>query len=233
MATGASSFVESRPNGAKCVAEAPRITPGWEDGHRLRHHVQNPFLNRLLARFFPDQRKYPRFFAPPIVAYVGNVGSSKAIPIVNVSVGGFCLRADEFWTPGTVMPITLQRWNRIPQDDPESITLRAMLVRRDGDAAGFAIAVGAEESLVLPGARVQQECNLQAQMENFLRSLPEPPAKGEVVSTHTAATARIISKLEKMELLMEKAKNHKLSTESGAWRGEADQDQVKAIKNPW
>ena len=205
----ASPFVGSRSNDAICVEDAPRITPGWVDGSRVRRYIQNPFLDRVLSSLFPDQRRHPRFFAPPIVAYLGRVGSSKMLPIVNVSVGGFCLRADEFWSPGSVMPITLQRWKTIPQNDQETITVQAMLVRREGDAAGFAIALASEESLLFPHMRMQRACNLQEQMASFLKDLSEP-AKTPVVPLH-AASAKVIAKAERLELLLEKAKNHEPS----------------------
>ena len=223
MAERSTSTVESRSDVGMYVVGASAITPGWMDGRRVRRQVQNPFLNRMLARFFPDQRRYPRFFAPPIVAYLGSTGSSKVIPIVDVSVGGFRLRADEFWSLGTVMPITLQKWNRIPQDDPESITVQAMLVRRDGDAAGFAIAVDPERSLLFPGHRVQRAGHLHRQMVEFLKGLAAPVPQPKTAPM-SAAAVRVITKAERMELLLERAKNHKVSEGSGTWWGEEERD---------
>jgi len=219
MESDAGSSVGSRSNDGTYVLKAPTITPGWVDGSRARRYIQNPLLDRLLGNLFPDQRRHPRFFAPPIVAYLGNVGSSKLFPIVNVSVGGFCLRAEEFWTPGAVMPITLQRWRTIPDDNPESIAVQAMLVRRDGDAAGFAIALASEESLLFPHLRMQRACNLQELMTNFLKDLPGPTTKAPVVPIHGLKTAEVVRKAERLEILLEKAKNHKLSAGSGAWSG--------------
>lgn len=214
MGTHADLLVGSRSNDGIYAVGARTITPGWVDGSRARRYVQSPFLNGVLGRLFPDQRRYPRFFAPPIVAYLGNVGSSKLFPIVNVSVGGFCLRADEFWTPGAVMPITLQRWRTIPQNDPESITVQAMLVRREGDAAGFAIALALEESLVFPHMRMQRANNLQECMRNFLKDLAEPVAKAPVAPIHAARSANLIAKAGRLELQLDRAKPHKFSAGS-------------------
>lgn len=212
-----------------CVVDAPKITPGWVDGSRVRRYIQNPFLDRVLTSLFPDQRRHPRFFAPPIVAYLGSVGSSKLFPIVNVSVGGFCLRADEFWTPGAVMPITLQRWKTIPQNDPESITVQAMLVRREGDAAGFAIALAMEESLLFPHMRMQRARNMQEQMTNFLKDLAEPIAKVPVEPIRAAISAHVIRKAERLEMLLDKAQTHKVS--SGAWWGNGEQGDAVVARN--
>jgi hypothetical protein len=112
MGTLGTALVGSRSSDATCAVEPPTITPGWEDGNRARRWAEKSLFDRVLGSLFSDQRRHPRFFAPPIVAYLGGVGSSKLFPIVNVSVSGFCLRANEFWTPGAVMPVTLQRWRK-------------------------------------------------------------------------------------------------------------------------
>ena len=229
MGTHANSPVGSSPNDGLRAVKAPMITPGWVDGNRARRYVRNPLLDRFLGRLFPDQRRHPRFFAPPIVAYLGSVGSSKLFPIVNVSVGGFCLRADEFWTPGAVMPITLQRWKTIPQNDPESITVQAMLVRREGDAAGFAIALAMEELLLFPHMRMQRANNLQERMVDFLKDLPGPVAKAPVAPMHAAISASVIRKAERLEMLLDKAKTHELSDR--AWWGNGEQGDAVVIRN--
>jgi hypothetical protein len=192
--------------------ESPRITLGWTDGNRARRHVQNQLLERFIASLFPDPRRHPRFFAPPIVAYLGSVGASKLFPIINVSVGGFCLRADELWTPGLVMPIALQRWRTIPQDDPESLTVQAMLVRREGNEAGFAIVLPPPRSLLHPRMRTQQQNILLQEMSDFLKDLPDPLAKPPA-STHPYAptSARLPLKVRQIEPLPEIARPHKLS----------------------
>ena len=107
------------------------------------------------------------------------------------------------------MPITLQRWRTIPQDDPESITVQAMLVRREGGAAGFAIALALEESLVFPHMRMQRANNLQESMTNFLKDLAEPVAKAPVAPIHAAMSANVIAKAERLELQLDRAKRNK------------------------
>jgi hypothetical protein len=202
MGTLGTALVGSRSSDATCAVEPPTITPGWEDGNRARRWAEKSLFDRVLGSLFSDQRRHPRFFAPPIVAYLGGVGSSKLFPIVNVSVSGFCLRANEFWTPGAVMPVTLQRWRTIPQDDPESITVHAMLVRRDGDAAGFAIAMAPGGSLLLPHMGGKRAKILQEQMAEFLKDLPEPMKKAPVEPHHAALCASVVRKAERLELLL-------------------------------
>ena len=230
MGTRANSLVGSRSDDGKCAVEAPMITPGWVNGNRARRYFSNPFIDAVVGKLFPDQRRHPRFFAPPIVAYLGNVGSSKLFPIVNVSVGGFCLRADEFWTPGVVMPITLQRWRTIPQDDPESITVQAMLVRREGDAAGFAIALAMEESILFPHMRMQRASGLRFKMMEFLKDLPEPVVTAAAAPIHPAMSANVVRKAERLEKLLDRAKTHERFESSVAWWGDGEQDEV-VVKN--
>ena len=216
------AVLEAQPDVRTCAVDAPTITPGWAYQNRKRRHVQNPFIDRVLERLFPDQRRHPRFFAPPIVAYLGSVGSSRLFPIINVSVGGFCLRADEFWSPGIVMPITLQRWRTIPQDDPESITVQAMLVRREGDAAGFAIALASDEAVLFPHRRMQRASDLHAKMMDFLKDLPEPVVTTPGASIHAAMAAHVVRKAERLERLLDGANNNELSAAAETWWRDAD-----------
>lgn len=196
-------------DGTRAVG-TPSIKQGWVDGDRARRFVQSPFLDRILGNLFPDQRRHPRFFAPPIVAYLGTVGQSKLFPIINVSVGGFCLRSDELWSPGLVMPIALQRWRTIPQDDPESLTVQAMLVRREGNEAGFAIVMPAQMSL--QHTRKQQQSILLQQMSEFLKDLPEPiPTPAAALTPAYAPASAKLSRMRGIEPLPETAKPHKLS----------------------
>ena len=191
--------------------DAPRITLGWTDGNRTHRHFQNPLLEKFLASFFPDQRRHRRFFAPPIVAYLGSVGASKLFPIINVSVGGFCLKSDELWTPGLVMPIALQRWRTIPQDDPESLTVQAMLVRREGKEAGFAIVLPPHISI--QHTRRQQQSMVLQQMSDFLKDLPDPiPTLPAVpIPAYAPASRRLLSSVGRIEPQQEVEKPRKLS----------------------
>ena len=117
----------------------------------------------------------------------------------------------------------------MPQDDPESISVQAMLVRREGDAAGFAIALALEESLVFPHMRMQRANNLQESMKIFLKDLPEPVAKAPVVPIHAAMSANVIAKAERLELLLNRAKPPKFS--AGAWWGNGEQDDAAVVRN--
>ncbi len=107
------------------------------------------------------------------------------------------------------MPITLQRWRTIPQDDPESITVQAMLVRREGDAAGFAVALASEESILFPHMRMQRASDLQSKMMEFLKDLPEPVITTAGAAMHPAKSADVVRKAERLELLLGRAEPHK------------------------
>lgn len=195
-------------------ADVPTITPGWVAENRKRLHAQNPFIDRILGKLFPDQRRHPRFFAPPIVAYLGTVGSSRMFPIINVSVGGFCLKADEFWSPGIVMPITLQRWRTIPEEHPETLTLHAMLVRREGDKAGFAVALASDEALLFPHMRMKGAISVHAKMMEFLKDLPEPVVTAPTSPIHPTMSAHVIRKAQSLEMQLNGVKSPRFSAEA-------------------
>jgi hypothetical protein len=216
MERHANSLVELRFNDGM---DATTITPGWVFENCKRRHVQNPFIDRILGRLFPDQRRHPRFSAPPIVAYLGTAGSSRIFPIINVSVGGFCLRADEFWSPGIVMPITLQRWRTIPQDDLETITLQAMLVRREGDTAGFTVALTSDESQQFPPMWIQRASSVHSKMMSFLKDLPEPEVTRPASPIHAAMSANMICKAQSVEMRLGSASSPKaLSAEAAQFQ---------------
>jgi len=217
----AHSLIESRSDKLH-VVEPPVKSPVWIDGHSLRRQIENPFLNRILRRMFPDERRHPRLLFPPLVGYLGNAGSSKPFEIANVSAGGFCVRADEFWSPGTVWTFTLQRWDEFGDVAQETITVPAMVVRREEGAAGFAIAAASEETLFFAGFRVQQACNLHERMEHFLKRLTTPVAVPLVCAAADAPALHLLSREERRELLLERAKNHKLSQASDQEDGDGN-----------
>ena len=228
METHTNSLVELRSSDEMNAVVAPTITPGWVFENRKRRHAQNPFLDRILGKLFPDQRRYPRFFAPPIVAYLGTVGSSRMFPIINVSVGGFCLRADEFWSPGIVMPITLQRWRTIPEEHPETITLHAMLVRREGDRAGFAVALASDEALLFPHMRMQRGNSAQSKMMEFLKDLPEPVVAAPASPMQAAMSAHVMRKAQSLEMQLGGVKSPGFSAEAARRRVGAPRVDAKS-----
>jgi hypothetical protein len=76
------------------------------DWNRL---VRHPRLEPIVRKLFPDQRRFDRLVLPNVVGYLGRAHASRPHRIADISVGGFRMVSDHFWTPGTEMTITLQR----------------------------------------------------------------------------------------------------------------------------
>ncbi len=186
----ASLLGKSPSNGKPYVVEAPGSAPALTGSRVLSRQGQRPFLDRLFRSVARDQREYPRLVAPPLVAYLGNPGSSRPFAIADVSVGGFCMRADEFWSLGTVLTITLQSSQELGDGALDSLTVPAMVVRRAEGAAGFAIALTSEQSLLFPGFRVEEPRNVRDQMKCFLdRITSYGPALPLQIAADAAAPA--------------------------------------------
>src|SRR5262249_3936744 len=111
---------------------------------RVKCDVTEPLFKRLLRKLFPDQRKQERILVPPLVGYLGSVRSTKPYQVGDISLSGFCLLTEEQWTPGTEMPITLER---IKVDDPETefFTVQATVVRVGKDGVGFSVLLSERE----------------------------------------------------------------------------------------
>lgn len=208
-------------NGEPSAVDSSQNAVAWTDGHALRRRIPNPFLDRFFRKMIRDQRRHPRLISPPLIAYLGNSGSSKPFAIADVSIGGFCIRADEFWSPGTVLTITLQGSYELTDGTFDSITVPAMVVRRAEGAAGFAVALASEQAVMFPGFRVKQACNVHEQMESFLKRLKTPVFQPPTLITHGAPAFPILNREQRLSLLLESARNHKLSQ---AWDEEVEEE---------
>jgi hypothetical protein len=158
------------------IGAEPAKADGQEviEVRRVKCDVTEPLFKRLLRRLFPDQRKQERILVPPLVGYLGTVRSTKAYEVGDISLSGFCLLTDEQWTPGTEMPITLER---IKEDDPETefFTVQATVVRIGTDGVGFSVLLSESESKAAHGNPLKVRWASRPEMERFLRSLKEEP----------------------------------------------------------
>jgi hypothetical protein len=142
---------------------------------RVECHLTDSLWKRTLRLIFPDQRKQERLPMPPLVGYLGTAAASKPYGLGDISLTGFCLLTGERWIPGTEMPITLQRTNLPAQDDKDSFTVQATVVRSDGDGVAFSIVLSEEESNAVHGNPLRVKWMTKAEMEQFLERLKEMP----------------------------------------------------------
>jgi len=142
---------------------------------RVECHLTNSLWKRMLRMIFPDQRKQERLPMPPLVGYLGTARASKPYELGDVSLTGFCLLTGDRWMPGTEMPITLQRTNLPAQDDKDSFTVQATVVRSDGEGVGFSIVLSEEESNAVHGNPLRVKWMTRKEMEQFLERLKALP----------------------------------------------------------
>jgi len=172
------------PNqGSSAATRAQSTTPGDErvEFRRVACHLTESLLKRVLRKIFPDQRKSERQLQPPLVGYLGMTHTSRSYDLGDISVSGFCLLTDERWTPGTEMPITLQRRSLPEGKDPESFTVQATVVRSAGNGVGFSIVLSEENSQAAYGNPLRVRWITRREMETFLTTLKEQPAQEDSV----------------------------------------------------
>lgn len=208
------SSVTERPTLLKPIRSKVREAPSVK-GHPVRldwnYILRHPRIEPMIRRIFSDQRRYERFVLSNVVAYLGEAHASRPYRIGDLSVGGFCLLSDQAWTPGTEMPMTLQREEWDGEESAESITVQAIVVRRATGQIGFAIALSAEESI----AYEENDGKLwptKAEMEQFLTNLRKP--KITRLPALTYINEGPLSFAERTQRLLELAKAHSVSTTS-------------------
>ena len=141
---------------------------------RVECLLTESLFKRLLRKIFPDQRKQERIPVPPLVGYLGRVRASEPYSVGDISLSGFCLVTDERWTPGTEMPITLQRTNVLGDLEDDCFTVQATAVRSADDGVAFSILLSEEESTAAQGNPLQVRWASMQEMRLFLDRLKTP-----------------------------------------------------------
>ncbi|HXS77866.1 MAG TPA: PilZ domain-containing protein [Terracidiphilus sp.] len=153
------------------------------DGGRIENSRNEPLFKRILRKIFPDQRKHERIEVPPVVGYLGTMHGSRPFEVGDVSLGGFSLKTDERWEPGTEMPVTLQRSNGSSDHQEERFTVQATVVRWADGGVGFSVLLSEEQSVAAHGNPLQVRWASQDEMRMFLarlKNLDEAiPAEGD------------------------------------------------------
>ena len=142
---------------------------------RVECYLTDSLFKRVLRRIFPDERKQERHPAPPLVGYLGTASSSKPYDLGDISLTGFCLLTDERWIPGTEMPITLQTKNWPAENESDSFTVQATVVRCDKEGVGFSIVLSEEDSRAAYGNPLRVKWVSRTEMELFLKRVKEMP----------------------------------------------------------
>jgi hypothetical protein len=179
---------------------------------RLDHFLHHPRLEPILRKMFPDQRRYERIILPNVVAYLGKAHASRPHQIGNISVGGFCMIGDEQWTPGTEMPITLQREDWDGDESSECITVQAIVVRRARRKVGFSIALSAKESIAFSDPPYGSVWISRSVMERFLENLKKPKSR-RLLSIYCPEKMPLTI-AERTQRLIDIARSHSISETS-------------------
>jgi len=177
----------------------------WLDWDQLLRH---PHLEPILRKMFPDQRRDERFVLPNVVGYLGRVHSSRPHQIANISVGGFCMVSDEHWSPGTEMPITLQREDWDGDESSEFITVQAIVVRLANHKVGFSILRSGKESIAFSDLPPERIWISKRAMDRFLENLKEPKPRRLFSAS---CSDEPLSIEERTQRLLELAKLHSVS----------------------
>lgn len=201
--------LNAEPNASQEKAGLIRL-----DWDRLLRHSR---LEPMIRRMFPDQRKHERLVLPNVVGYLGRAHASRPHQIANISVGGFCLLSDEPWTPGTEMPITLQREEWDGDESSERVTVQAVVVRREEREIGFAevgfsIVLAADESVAFVDSPASSWWIGMKTMRRFLEDLRRPKPPRLVVDSPVSQAP--LPLVQRTERLLELAKAHRVSMTS-------------------
>jgi hypothetical protein len=184
------------PNSGGLAQEIGSTTVNVEkiELRRVECHLTDSLWKRMLRLIFPDQRKQERLAMPPLVGYLGTARASKPYDLGDISLTGFCLITGERWIPGTEMPITLRRTNLPVQDDKDSFTVQATVVRSDGEEVGFSIVLSEEDSKAVHGNPLRVKWMSRAEMEQLLerlKGMPEselPDGRSQIPGRSAAST---------------------------------------------
>ena len=119
--------------------------------------------------------------------------------------------SEEHWTPGTEMPITLQREDWDGDESRECITVQAIVVRRANRKVGFSIVRSAKESIAFSDLPSESLWISKAAIDRFLEDLkkPKPRRMLQVLSSD-----KPLSIEERTQRLLEIAKLHSVSETS-------------------
>lgn len=96
-------------------------------------------LNQIFEDFLSSERRTAeRRPVTDFVAYYPGSSELKAAEIKDISSTGVYLITDDYWEPGTIVPLTLQRRGPLERDPECRVTLSAKAIRRGKGGVGLA-----------------------------------------------------------------------------------------------
>jgi hypothetical protein len=131
--------------------------------------TKEPLMKRLMRWIVPDQRVANRHLMPPLIAFLGQLRSSKEYKIGDVSVAGFYMITEERWLPGTGFPVTLERTDGAASG--QTLTVFSTVVRIGADGVGFTFLHPADEDKHDGEAYGTTRVDL-TKLAQFLKGLP-------------------------------------------------------------
>ena len=138
------------------VARKPIVEPAWMraplveepaeviEEKKPRQKKQKLPLKERLHRWFEgdaasldgNRRRAERLNLPGLVAFYWSGGTPRPHEVVNISKTGFYLKTKELWSVETLLRMTLQRRAADEEEEHESISVLARVVRIDEDGVG-------------------------------------------------------------------------------------------------
>lgn len=131
--------------------------------------AKEPLMKRLMRWIVPDQRVANRRGMPAVVAYLGQVRSSKIYKVGDISIAGFYMVTEERWIIGTGFPVTLERTDDGAQG--QTLTVYSTVVRAGKDGVGFTFLQPANEEPHATEARGSNRVDL-TKLALFMKGLP-------------------------------------------------------------
>ncbi len=128
-----------------------------------------PLMRRLMRWIVPDKRVANRRKLPPVIAYLGQLRSSREFKIGDISVAGFYMITEERWVPGSAFPVTLERTDATER---QTFTVYSTVVRTGTDGVAFTfLPPNNEEKRAAEARAVAPRLDL-AKLAHFLKGLP-------------------------------------------------------------
>lgn len=137
--------------------------------HMTSSRPKEPLMKRFMRWLVPDQRVANRHALPPLMAYLGQVRTSKVYKVGDVSVAGFFMLTEERWIPGTGFPVTLERTDEAGQG--RTLTVHATVIRTTDDGVGFSFISPADEEPRTGDSAGTTRMDL-SRVAQFLKGLP-------------------------------------------------------------
>jgi hypothetical protein len=132
--------------------------------------LKKPLMKRLMRWIVPDKRVANRRRLPPVIAYLGQLRSSKEYKIGDISVTGFYMITEERWISGSAFPVTLERTDGAA--GRQTLMVYSTVVRTGTDGVAFTFMPPKNEEKRAAEARAAVPRLDLTKLAQFLKGLP-------------------------------------------------------------